>query len=319
MTMIETVTSIGLPVGERLEIRKNRLQPEKLTGREKRISLVSGTHGDELEGQYICYEVIRRIKAEPEKLVGIVDVYPALNPLGIDARIHNVPKVDMDLNRMFPGSPDGTTMERVASAIVDSIIGSDICVDIHASDIFVREIPQVRISNEFTNRLLALSKLLNADMIWVNETDIVHESTLAHSLNSMGVPTMVVEVGLGTRISRVFGDQLVKGIFNLMYEMGIWTEKPTGIHAPAISTDGEVEFIRARKNGVFLPNIEHNHYVIKGDKLGEIVNSFTGEIEQEIIADRDGLVFTLREFPIVYEGALIARILSQTEDGKKEE
>ncbi len=316
--MLETVTSIGLPIGERLEIKRNRLQPKEVTNRTKRISLVSGTHGDELEGQYICYEVIRRIKAEPEKLVGIVDVYPALNPLGIDARQHNVPKIDMDLNRMFPGSNDGTCMERVASAIVDSIIGSDVCVDIHASDVFVREIPQVRISSEFSHRLLALSKLLNADMIWVNDTDIVHESTLAHSLNVMGVPTMVVEVGLGTRISRIFGDQLVKGIFNLMYEIGIWTEKPTGIHAPAISTDGEVTFIRAEKNGVFLPNIEHNHYVIIGDKLGEIVNSFTGEIEQEIFADREGLVFTLREFPIVYEGALIARILSQ-ESKRKEE
>lgn len=312
--MIEIVTSIGLPIGERLEIKRNRLQPAELTGKEKRFSLVSGTHGDELEGQYICYEVIRRIKAEPEKLVGIVDVYPALNPLGIDARQRNIPKTDMDLNRMFPGSADGTTMERVASAIVDDIIGSDICVDVHASDVFVREIPQVRISEAFSKRLLALSKLLNADMIWVNDTNIVHESTLAHSLNVMGVPTMVVEVGLGTRISRVFGDQLVKGIFNLMYEMGIWTEKPKGIHAPVISTDGEVEFIRAEKNGVFLPNIEHNHYVIKGDKLGEIVNSFTGEVEQKILAKRDGLVFTLREFPIVYEGALIARILCQEKE-----
>lgn len=316
--MLETVTSIGLPIGERLEIRRNRFEPNKVTNHTKRISLVSGTHGDELEGQYICYEVIRRIQEEPEKLVGIVDVYPALNPLGIDARQHNVPKIDMDLNRMFPGTNDGTCMERVASAIVDSIIGSDVCVDIHASDVFVREIPQVRISSEFSHRLLALSKLLNADMIWVNDTDIVHESTLAHSLNVMGVPTMVVEVGLGTRISRVFGDQLVKGIFNLMYEMGIWTEKPQGIHAPAISTDGEVTFIRAEKNGVFLPNIEHNHYVIAGDKLGEIVNSFTGEIEQEIFVEREGLVFTLREFPIVYEGALIARILCQETKGKEE-
>lgn len=308
--MLETVASIGLPVGEKLEIKRNRFVPQDPKGRLNRISIVSGTHGDELEGQYVCYEIMRRIQAEPEKLRGIVDVYPALNPLGIDTRQRNIPKVDMDMNRIFPGSSEGTTMERVAAAIVDSIIGSDVCVDVHASDVFVREIPQVRISEDFSESLLEYAKLLNADMIWVNSTATVHESTLAHSLNIMGVPTMVVELGLGTRISRTFGNQLVKGIFNLMYEKGIWAEQPKGIHAPAISTDGEVEFIRAKCDGVFLPNIEHNHYVIRGDKLGEIVNSFTGEIVQEIVADRAGLVFTLREYPIVYEGALLARILT---------
>ena len=61
--MIKTIASIGLPVDEVLEIKKNRLVPE---GGEaeglKRISIVTGIHGDELEGQYVCFEVVRRIK-----------------------------------------------------------------------------------------------------------------------------------------------------------------------------------------------------------------------------------------------------------------
>ena len=70
--MIEEVVSIDLPVHERLVIKKNRLEPENVTGREKRISIVTGTHGDELDGQYVCYEIIRRILQHPEKLKGIV-------------------------------------------------------------------------------------------------------------------------------------------------------------------------------------------------------------------------------------------------------
>ena len=47
--MIKNVASVGLPVTETMHIRKNRLEPEKLTGKEKRICIVTGIHGDELE------------------------------------------------------------------------------------------------------------------------------------------------------------------------------------------------------------------------------------------------------------------------------
>ena len=89
--MIETVVSVKLPIGETLRIKKNSLTPDNLTGNEQRICLISGIYGDELGGQYICAEVIKRIKDNFSMLTGIVDVYPAINPLGLDARTRVVP------------------------------------------------------------------------------------------------------------------------------------------------------------------------------------------------------------------------------------
>ena len=315
--MLETVISLELPVGEKLVIERNRLQPQTLTGREGRISVVTGIHGDELEGQYVCYELIRRLNEQPEHLKGIVDIYPALNPLAIDILNRAIPKMDMDMNRIFPGDANGNLMERVAAAVVDGIIGSDVCVDAHASDTFVREIPQVRVSEDFAQKLLPFAKLLNMDMVWMNATATVHEATLAHSLNVLGVPALVVEMGLGNRINSTYGNQLVDGIFYLMKEMGLWDGEVKEIHYPVISTDGEVEFIRAEEAGVFLPNIAHNHYVQAGGLIGRIVKPKTGTVRQEIRAGRDGLIFTLREYPMVYKGALLARILTEIKKGEQ--
>lgn len=306
--MIENVIAMELPVGEKIVIKRNRM-----TGREntsgKRLAVVSGVHGDEFEGQYICYEIARRLNQHPELLGGTVDVYPAVNPLALDIATRLIPKVNMDMNRTFPGNSQGAVIERVAAAIVNDIAGADVCLDIHASNVFVREIPQVRISEEFADRLLPLARLLNVDMVWTNATETVHESTLAHSMNMLGVPTMVVEMGMGTRINRHFGDQVVDGIFNLMKEMGIWQGEVGKIQYPVVSTDGEVEFIRSNITGVFLPAIEHNHYVKKGDKLGEIVSPLEGKVLEEIRAQKSGLVFSLREYPFVREGSLLIRIL----------
>lgn len=307
--MVEKVIEMELPVGEHLAIRKNRMLTKKDRKRPGRITLVSGIHGDELEGQYVCYEVARRINEHPEYLEGIVDIFPALNPLGIDMASRNVPKIDMDMNRMFPGNAGGDMMERVNAAIVDDIIGSDLCIDLHASDIFVREIPQVRLSEEFAEKLLPFAKLTNVDMIWMNATATVHEATLAHSLNIMGVPTLVIEMGQGHHINRFFGNQVVDGIFHIMKEMGLWSGPDKQVQAPAVSSDGEVEFIRSDVNGIFLPLAEHNHYVHTGDMIGEIVDPYSGTVIRRIQAGGDGLLFTLRIYPVVYEGDLLARIL----------
>ena len=77
--MIEEIVSLQMPVEERLVIKKNRLLPSVTDKSTKRISIVTGTHGDELNGQYVCYKLIEKIKAEPQNLAGIVDVYPSIN------------------------------------------------------------------------------------------------------------------------------------------------------------------------------------------------------------------------------------------------
>lgn len=316
--MVKTVFSIGLSTGENLVIKKNRLEGTGGHGKGKKVAIVTGIHGDELEGQYVCYEMVRRIKERPELLNGVVDVYPALNPVGITVANRMIPKLDMDMNRMFPGDENGTSFERVAAAIVQDLAGVDLCIDVHASNRFVKEIPQVRLCEEFSEKLISYARHMNVDMIWTNATETVHEATLAHAMNSMGVPTLVVEMGLGMRVNRSYGRQVAEGIFNLLYELGIWKERPKHIQYPVLSTDGEVEFIRADCSGVFIPAIEHSHFVKKGDKIGEIITPVEGKVEREIVAKKDGLVFTLREYPMVSKGALLARILTdiKTKEGE---
>ena len=195
--MLETVASCCLTVDEKVLIRKNRLEPKDPAEGQKRIAIVTGIHGDELEGQYVCYELIRRITRNLSDLNGIVDVYPMLNPLGADSVSRQIPLYDLDMNKIFPGDESTTPWELMAKQVVEDIRGADICVDIHSSDIFLREIPQVRISPENSVRLLPYAKLLNADFVWVGNSSAVRPSSLSHTLNETGTPCLVVEMGAG--------------------------------------------------------------------------------------------------------------------------
>lgn len=307
--MIETVVSMELPVDEKLQIRKQHIEPADFEGSEKRISIVTGIHGDELEGQFVCYELVRRIQEHPEYLHGIVDIYPALNPLGIDSITRGMPMYDLDMNRVFPGDEEGSMLESVAEQIIDELVGSDYCVDIHASNIFLTEMPQVRINENVAERLVPLAKELNMDLLWIHASATVLESTLAYAMNSRNVPTLIVEMGVGMRIQEEYGNQLVEGILNLMKTEGIWSGPVEKVRTPMVSYDREVGFVNAESSGIYLPCRTIGARVKQGEILGNIVDPLDGKIQEVVCAPIDGILFTRREYPVVYSGSLLGRVM----------
>ena len=313
--MIQEVVSVDLPVHERLVKKKTRLEPENMTGKEKRISIVTGTHGDELDGQYICYEIIKKIHMYPEKLKGIVDIYPDVNPLGIDMGSRGIPMFDLDMNRVFPGDNNGAVAEYTAAGLIDDIIGSDFCLDIHSSNIFLKEMPQLRMTEENKDKLLPYAKKLNADFIWIYSSKTVLDATLAYSLNNMGVPTLVAEMGVGHRINNEYCQQLIEGIFNLMTELEVWDDAPVNVRNSIVSTEGQVSFISAAGSGIFVSSINSMGTIGMGTHIGDIIEPITGKVIQRIESPTDGIIFSLREHPVVYKGALIARVYG----GRKQE
>jgi predicted deacylase len=310
---IESICSVELPVGEVLNVRKNRFEPKdgKST---KRFSIVTGIHGDELEGQFVCFEVARRIREHPEFLTGIVDIYPAMNPLGIDSMTRGIPGFDLDMNRIFPGSRTGAMTEYVAHKIIEDLSGSDLCVDIHASNIFLTEIPQIRINELHKKELVPLAKLMNVDYVWIHGASTVLESTLAYSLNSTGTPTLVVEMGVGMRITKEYCRQLVEGIFYTMKKMGIWRGETTEVREPIVAEEADsVVFFNAPCAGIFVPSAKHWELLEAGDEVGYIADPLKGEVLSRIVTEDRGLLFTIREYPVVGEGSLVGRLLKRPE------
>ena len=313
--MIETIATAALAVNENLNIQKRRI--ENGTSK-KRLSLVTGTHGDELEGQYLAYIVGSYLDEHIDCLDGIVDIYPALNPMGIDSITRGVPMFDLDMNRVFPGSKDGTMIETLCSMIVDDISGSDVCVDVHSSNIFLKEIPQIRMSVPTAETLLPYAKMMNVDFIWIHDAATVLESTLAHTLNTRGTKTLVVEMGVGMRITKEYCKQLFDGIFNLLKELGMWSGETTPVREPIVSEGREVGFVNSDAAGIFVPCVSFGETVEKGDHIGDVVDPLSSKIVEKVDAVCDGMIFTLREYPVVYGGSLLARILQPASGGTEE-
>ncbi|MBI1778914.1 MAG: succinylglutamate desuccinylase/aspartoacylase family protein [Proteobacteria bacterium] len=74
--------------------------------------LMAGNHGDEYEGQVALGRIIRELHAEDIK--GRIIVVPAINLPAAMAGTRVSPVDDRNLNRSFPGNPNGTPTEQIA-------------------------------------------------------------------------------------------------------------------------------------------------------------------------------------------------------------
>ena len=307
--MRQTVFTAALPVGESLVVQKNRLYGANRNG--PRIAVVTGMYGDELEGQFVAYELAHRLSETPGSLTGVVDIYPALNTLGLSSNEHGVPQFDIDLERTFPGNPDGNLTEALADAVFEDILGSRACVIIHCSDGYVRELTQARIDEEDSDALVSMACLLNPQIVWARGPRAASEPTLAHALNSRGCPAIVVEMGMGMSVNRDAGLWLVEGILRLLDSFHAWHGPTIALPYPRVVRGGNVAILPASRPGLFLPYAEHGARVRRGDVLGAIVDPLDGSSAHEVLASCDGLLFTLRVYPVVQPGSLLARILEE--------
>ena len=305
--MIKTIVSTSLPINERFAIRKNIIKNGKGN---RRVCIVTGTHGDELEGQMVCYLVAKQLNENLDLLDGTVEIYPALNPLGIDTIQRGIPNFDLDMNRIFPGNPNGTMAEQTAHLIVEDLKGADLVFDIHSSNLYLRETPQVRINVLNEEELVPLAQRLNIDFVWVHDAATVLESTLAHSLNSTCTKCLVAELGVGQRINHKMCNRLTLGIFNLMKDMGMWKGEvdQSLISKPIVCKGDSVEFLNAATSGIFITELKCGVVVAKGEEIGQIVEPMTGEVLSSVVSPVEGYMFTIRAYPIVYEGSLMARV-----------
>ena len=195
-----------------------------------------------------------------------------------------------------------------------AVEGSTLVVDIHASNVYLREIPQVRINSEFSDTLIPLAQQANLDLIWIHGAATVLEATVAHSLNSRNIPCLVVEMGVGMRLTPDYCEQLTVGLLHLWQGLGVLSpevELPPLTHHPMVADDSNVHYLNAQTSGLFVPATAHWTDVRRGELLGTIVSPFHGAVLSEVRSPVDGILFTLREYPLVYEGSLMARVMAR--------
>ncbi len=286
-------------------------------GNGKRFALVSGLHGDELDGLYLSYRLVKFLREwenAGKSIHGQVALIPVANPLATAVAERFWPFDQIDVNRCFPG-PQASHGEGAAyvwaGALFEHLKNFDLVIDVHSSNLFLRECPQIRVLNRFRSVAENFAEHANVDVIWVHDAPTVIETTLSYNLNAVGVPTLVVEMGVGYRIQTDFAEMVFAGILTLLQKLGIISGAPAvhPVKKPIYATDQNVRYLNSGSGGFFVPDVPVGTAVQPGARIGRILDALAGVVKEEVISQWNGYLFTIRAHPIVYPGSLMARII----------
>lgn len=308
---ITPVASVKMPIGEKWTVSRCRYRSDD--GAAGRLCIATGIHGDERMGQLVCYDVAQRIKAQPQHLHGTVDIYPMLNPIGLDIGERMVPTSAMlDMNRSFPGAQNGTAMENICYALIEDMKTADLVLDIHTSSQISSEIYGVRLHEKHAGDMIPGAAALRPELVWVLPDKPAHNASLTGALTKEGTRAAVLMVDERRLHAQETVDQVVDGIFCKLNAMGLWSgEVKAAADAGSIPVMWEPQDIcrvTCTHPGMFVPNEVNGSVVKEGDALGKIFNALDGEPVETVTAPLSGLVFTQRRYSAVYPGTLIARM-----------
>lgn len=272
------------------------------------VLMTAGIHGDEINGVEIIRQLIAKGINKPK--TGTTICVPVINVFGFLNMDRLFPD-GRDLNRMFPGSANGSLASRVAHFVMTELVPHvDFAMDFHTGGADRFNAAQIRIV-ENNARLTELAHVFGAPFIYYSQN--LYKS-YRNACDKAGVPMLLFEGGKSFNIHNNITNTGVNGAKRVLDHLGMLRSKYK-VSRPkedAIVIK-ESKWLRAKYSGMFKATVKINAYVNKDDVLGNITDPY-GSFNYFVKSPHSGYVFNVNESPIIYQGDAIFHISTEIED-----
>jgi uncharacterized protein len=276
------------------------------------VALVAGAHGTEYASIIALEKVIALL--DPAQVSGTVIIVPLVNLASFEQKVAHVNPVDgKNMNRFYPGNPNGTQTERAAAAITREVVEPcDHLIDFHGGDLDESLRPysywtvtgsqkQDQISREMALAFGLDTIIISAD----RPKDPSASLYLENTASTRGKPSLTVEAGHAGTVETDDVNALVSGSLSVMrylqvlpgvaavVEHPVWIERIAGIPSD--------------RTGMFYPMVKRGSYVEKGMLVGYLTD-YVGKTILEARAPEAGVVLFVRAVPSMTKGETMANI-----------
>lgn len=278
-------------------------------------AFVAGLHGDELNGIFVLSRLadflngVEAGKHPGLKLLKKVLIIPAVNVLGVNLRCRTWPFDRSDMNRMFPGNVSGETTQRIALAVLNATKHAEYRVDLHTAGTDFEELPQVRLYSPSDQQREA-ARFFGLPAIMERSISPVFTTTLMHAWQVWPGQSFLLRVGQGGTVQLGHCQQVFRGLVSFLGRVGILEGVSLAEEDEEIChfQQGGSKRLYAGKAGTFVSDSHVGRWVSKGQELGYIYDSFSGNVIEKVEAPASGLLTGIRRHPLLFEGDLLLRI-----------
>jgi len=276
-------------------------------GNGPRLTVVAGVHGCE----YAPMAAVRRWTKTlaGRELRGSVRAVPVLNLPAFRARTpFLVPDDGKNLNRCFPGDPDGTLADRLAHAAFTQLIqGSDALIDVHAGDM-VEALEPFALYDRGPAEARALELATAYGLGYVIRQDPgpgrAVGGTTSTAAAEIGIPAIIAEAGGCGLVEAAAVEAHVRGLDRVLAVLGM-TDGPTAAPAAAPVHLGRFLWLRLVSEGWWEPAVRPGEQVTEGQALGTVSSLDGAEVLQSVTAPAAGVPMFITSSPAVAADGLL--------------
>jgi predicted deacylase len=270
------------------------------------LTVISGVHGCE----YASMDGVRRWTGslEARDLRGRVRAVPVLNLPAFRARTpFVVPDDGKNLNRCFPGNPDGTLADRLAYAAFTQLIsGSDAYIDAHCGDMVEALEPfALYEAGPAEARAAEMATAYGLPYVIRQEKgpDRPVSGTSSSAASEIGVPAITAESGECGLIQEEAVARHVRGLDGVLALLGM-IDAPEG-DRPAPTYLSKFLWMRCEHAGWWAPTVKTGDSVRAGQTIGTVSALDGSQVLETIIAPADGVPIFITSSPAVADEGLL--------------
>jgi len=268
-------------------------------GAGKTALLTGANHGDEYEGPVALQELASLTRAED--VTGRLIIVPYFNYPAFRAATRTSPIDRGNLNRAFPGRPDGTVTEKIADYFQRTLLPmADLAVDFHSGGKTLDFVPfaaaHILDDKSTEAACFAAMQAFNAPYsVQMREIDSVGMYDTA--VEEMGKVLVTTELGGGGMSTARSNAIAKKGLRNVLIHSGILRGEMQIDPTVALSMPDDECFVFSEGDGLFEVMKDLGEPVTKGELVARVWPlDRTGQPPEEYHARRDGVLIS-RHFP----------------------
>ena len=284
------------------------------------VWLTACIHGDEPGGTAIVHDVFSRLRKTGLRC-GRVHAFPLINSLGFEnaSRYLNVDRED--LNRCFPGDPDGTMGERIAARLYSAIrvTAPSLVIDLHND--WIQSVPYILLepahyhrSNDVRARCRELARATGRLIVdEATATDPI-DGTLTAALVADGIPAFTIEAGGACGVVEEGVASGAAGVLAVLHELGMCEpDAPVRRSRTPISIFRYTDLPRCTSSGLVRFSVAPGDRVEAGQVLARVYSAF-GSCEETLRAQSAGFVLGLSDHARAMPGCEIVASAIECDD-----
>jgi uncharacterized protein len=276
------------------------------------LALVAGSHGTEYASIIALEKLAQNVS--PAALSGTLVIVPLINLASFAQKVPHVNPVDgKNMNRMYPGKPDGTQTERALWAIGRQVVEpSDYLIDLHGGDLDenLRRYsywPQTGNDKlDATSHAMVMAFGLDHIIIQKNQGPAASGAVpISRFATDLGKPTVIAEAGHAGTTNAEDVDALVQGAENVMRYLKMLPGELRPVEHPVWI--GQITTVRSAQDGIFYPLVIPESYVQQGMRIGYTTDYFGNKLAN-VITPVSGVVVYVCSVPSMKKGDTAAYI-----------